>query len=668
MFAYIKLVDEDKYDTIPFTWVKNYDQVKLPVNKNKQHYILYENQSPKKALLLFVEDTIDALEKQIKTRRVAVPAPRNQETASELSDPNESSARKKTTPNFDINPVVNQQLEQLKAKLAAIDQETEIHGNNNKENLKSILNQRSKDHENFSKEETTSPKKLSKEEFDLSSVKIEKKPKKTKKRKADSKLLMETKPKKKIRKNRNDNKSQEIKKSTDPDKLENSIREKTTSYSSHDSDSGLEQNDGSAESKETKISKRTEDDKSITVTKSDALDILPDGTANQNRVNTNEHQNKILEENNSQQLLQMEISRSDKVDRTLSGIVGTSNLAEQRSLPEDLNTNILSDINQYLESETTKAIMEKTIIEKCDAQQDNIPSQPSCSFGQGVNKSLKKKKKSKLSKKKHKHGKNLKTKKKTQRDESENDVLKEISQQWNDMKKGQEAFQQVVTAALQTILSNWQQIQSTRATIPTAVQAIDFENIQVPPPVGFIRSDTGMIHCGQNVWITVQDYNNAKAAAGTDAIFVKNIAVDIFTRDVLKNSSITGKSSNRTKAPAKPKLDPVKMLAVRDIYRHYLKEHRQLSEKQINAKVDDYAEYIRGKISDLERPKKIPPKKTEGKSDKVVKESNGTMKKGKGMKQIEVSSSGDSSSANSSSGEESTNSESETSSDKNGDN
>lgn len=57
MFAYVKLVDEDKYDTIPFAWVKNYDQVKLPVNRNKQHYILYENQAPKKALLLFVEGT-----------------------------------------------------------------------------------------------------------------------------------------------------------------------------------------------------------------------------------------------------------------------------------------------------------------------------------------------------------------------------------------------------------------------------------------------------------------------------------------------------------------------------------------------------------------------------------------------------------------------------------
>ncbi|XP_074109088.1 uncharacterized protein LOC141533894 [Cotesia typhae] len=99
---------------------KNYDQVKLPVNRNKQHYILYENQPPKKALLLFVEDTIDVLEKQIKSKRITVPPPQNQETATELSDTeiDESSAKNKTTSNVDINPVVNQQLEQLKAKLA----------------------------------------------------------------------------------------------------------------------------------------------------------------------------------------------------------------------------------------------------------------------------------------------------------------------------------------------------------------------------------------------------------------------------------------------------------------------------------------------------------------------------------------------------------------------
>ncbi|GBP50516.1 hypothetical protein EVAR_25213_1 [Eumeta japonica] len=37
-----------------------------------------------------------------------------------------------------------------------------------------------------------------------------------------------------------------------------------------------------------------------------------------------------------------------------------------------------------------------------------------------------------------------------------------------------------------------QSVVGARAAIPPAVQAIDFANSQVPPPVGFIRLDTGM--------------------------------------------------------------------------------------------------------------------------------------------------------------------------------
>ncbi|XP_074099269.1 uncharacterized protein LOC141527600 [Cotesia typhae] len=610
MFAYIKLVDEDKYDTIPFTWVKNYDQVKLPVNRNKQHYILYENQPPKKALLLFVEDTIDVLEKQIKSKRITVLPPRNQETATELSDTeiDESSAKNKTTSNVDINPVVNQQLEQLKAKLAAISNGTEVHDNlatkvhdnNDKENSKFILNH-SKDHENVLKEVTTPPKTLHPEKLDLLSMKIEKKSKEVKKRKRDPESLMETMPNKNLR---------------------NSIIEKTTSYLSHDGGSRQVQNNGSMKSTGSVKLQVKKDDKSITVTKSDAHDILPDGLPNRDIVEGNKQKEIISEEHDNDQLSQTKISGSQEVDPTVSEIAETPEFLEQINLIKDSTATTLNANNTSLESGSTK-----TVLEESATEQDDISCEPFRSFDQPVNESLKKKKKSKLSDKKPKRSKSSKKSKiKNQRNESENGVMNEVRQEINDIKKSQEAFQQVVTAALQTILSNWQQIQSTRATVPTAVQAIDFENIQVPPPVGFIRTDTEMIHCGQNVWITVQDYNNAKAAAGTDAIFVKNIAVNIFTRDVLKISSITGKRSNRTKGPAKPKLDPIKMLAVRGIYRHYLKEHRQLSEKHINEKIDDYVEYIRGKISDLERPKKIPLKKTE------KEEANEIEKKGDGKR------------------------------------
>ncbi|XP_044587254.1 uncharacterized protein LOC123266875 [Cotesia glomerata] len=106
-------------------------------------------------------------------------------------------------------------------------------------------------------------------------------------------------------------------------------------------------------------------------------------------------------------------------------------------------------------------------------------------------------------------------------------------------------------------------------------------------------------------------------------MFVKNIAMNIFTREVLKNSTITGNSSNRTKGPAKPKLDPAKMLVVRDIYRYYLAEHRKLPEKVINVKVDEYVEYIRQKIADLIRP----PKKTPSEAAEATKDDKKILKK-----------------------------------------
>lgn len=63
-------------------------------------------------------ETISKLEKLIASRRITVPASRNQETASDMSDHNESNSKPKATLNFEINPAVNQQLEQLRNKLA----------------------------------------------------------------------------------------------------------------------------------------------------------------------------------------------------------------------------------------------------------------------------------------------------------------------------------------------------------------------------------------------------------------------------------------------------------------------------------------------------------------------------------------------------------------------
>lgn len=73
------------------------------------------------------------------------------------------------------------------------------------------------------------------------------------------------------------------------------------------------------------------------------------------------------------------------------------------------------------------------------------------------------------------------------------------------------------------------------------------------------------MHIGRNVWIPKSAFDNAVfQATDSNAMFVKTIAVSIFSLDVLKNSSITGTASNRCKGrAAKPQLDPSKLLSVK---------------------------------------------------------------------------------------------------------
>ncbi|XP_074115754.1 uncharacterized protein LOC141538274 [Cotesia typhae] len=426
--------------------------------------------------------------------------------------------------------------------LQIIDNKTGNHDSDGKENLKPITNADNQNDDNLSKI-ITPPKREPTMKFDSSLAKTE----------TDKSVSSKT---------------QKI----------TSEKTLTISHANHGNDSKQGSDEKPNHSTATKGIKREHNDEPTEIAEVGMRNFSQgkDQTENESKENTK----KIVHENSSQQQSKNEDGTSQTIDETA-----------------DYNTNLLNDINKYLNDPPTVKVIDKGNIQ----QQHNVFDEASCSNTQTIKDKSKKNIKTSqqsLKPKKTKSGtvSKVKTKKKSDKAESRHEKLQYVIEQVEEMKKSVENFQQLASTAFQTLLSNWQQFQSTRAAIPSAVKAIDFENIQVPPLVGFIRSDTGMIHCGQNIWITTQDYTNAKAASSSESMFVKNIAMNIFTREVLKNSSITGNSSNRTKGPAKPKLDPTKMLAVRDIYRYYLAEHRKLPEKVINVKVDEYVEYIRQKL------------------------------------------------------------------------
>ena len=75
---------------------------------------------------------------------------------------------------------------------------------------------------------------------------------------------------------------------------------------------------------------------------------------------------------------------------------------------------------------------------------------------------------------------------------------------------------------------------------------------------------------GQDVWITIPQYDSISCLSDTSAKFVKNLAIAVFGTTTLKGSTVTGIVSNRVKnkdlnAIARPKLDPTKLLAIKGV-------------------------------------------------------------------------------------------------------
>lgn len=73
---------------------------------------------------------------------------------------------------------------------------------------------------------------------------------------------------------------------------------------------------------------------------------------------------------------------------------------------------------------------------------------------------------------------------------------------------------------------------------------------------------------GRNIWLSVQAYSLASLVPkGRHQTFPKNILVSLKGYEILSNSSITGKGSNRNKQSRVPKeqLDPKVCLAIKGI-------------------------------------------------------------------------------------------------------
>ncbi|CAL1685112.1 unnamed protein product [Lasius platythorax] len=88
-------------------------------------------------------------------------------------------------------------------------------------------------------------------------------------------------------------------------------------------------------------------------------------------------------------------------------------------------------------------------------------------------------------------------------------------------------------------------------------------------------------------------------------MFVKNMVIAVFGTAVLKSSSVTGTQSNRiknkTKKEPRPKLDPAKLLAVRDTLRYWLTNEKGYDEVAIEFELQQVGTHISHKIYELNR-------------------------------------------------------------------
>ncbi|XP_063907107.1 uncharacterized protein LOC135125422 [Zophobas morio] len=105
------------------------------------------------------------------------------------------------------------------------------------------------------------------------------------------------------------------------------------------------------------------------------------------------------------------------------------------------------------------------------------------------------------------------------------------------------------------------------------------------------------VHVGRGVFLPIPMYDTIVSQSKSGQQFVRSVSAAIFGYETLAKCSVTGKFCNRTKT-IKPQLDPTKLRAVKDIYRHYL-ESKGMPQNDVEYELEKTHMYIARKIADV---------------------------------------------------------------------
>ncbi|XP_011684408.1 PREDICTED: BEN domain-containing protein 5-like [Wasmannia auropunctata] len=125
-------------------------------------------------------------------------------------------------------------------------------------------------------------------------------------------------------------------------------------------------------------------------------------------------------------------------------------------------------------------------------------------------------------------------------------------------------------------------------------------------PVAFVRSAENKIHLGEGIWIRKDTYDDIAKGSKSASVFVKSLAVAVFTPETLQNSSVTGKISAKKKASGekpRPPLDRKGVSAIKMTLRNWMVK-KKYDEAVIDLQCNSVGTYLSHKIDDMTRKNK----------------------------------------------------------------